>query len=63
MSMQRPLFIPVILGTVRQGRVSEHVARFVVEEIRKREGVETEVIDIRKIARSVTYAEESIKDA
>ena len=63
MSMQRPLFIPVILGTVRQGRVSEHVARCVVEEIRKREGVETELIDIRKIPLSVTDAGESIKDA
>lgn len=25
------LFIPVILGTVRQGRLSEHVARFVCQ--------------------------------
>jgi hypothetical protein len=25
--MERPLFIPVILGTARQGRQSEHAAR------------------------------------
>ncbi|PYI48290.1 MAG: NADPH-dependent FMN reductase, partial [Verrucomicrobia bacterium] len=30
--MERPLFIPVILGTARQGRQSEHVARFVFEQ-------------------------------
>ncbi len=27
MTDTRPLFIPVVLGTVRQGRMSEHVAR------------------------------------
>jgi len=42
----RPLFIPVVLGTVRKGRMSEHVARFVHEETGKRPGVETELIDI-----------------
>ena len=42
----RPLFIPVILGTARKGRASENVAKFVFGEVRKREGVETELIDI-----------------
>lgn len=56
------LFIPVILGTVRQGRMSEHVAKFVVEEVSKREGVETELIDIRQIPISTTDAGESIKE-
>ncbi len=42
----RPLFIPVILGTVRKGRASENVAKFVLSEVQKREGVETELIDI-----------------
>ena len=41
--------IPVILGTTRQGRMSEHVARFVFGEIGKREGVESELIDIREL--------------
>jgi NAD(P)H-dependent FMN reductase len=48
MDTNRPIFIPVILGTSRQGRMSEHVAKFVVEEVAKRDGVETELIDIRK---------------
>jgi NAD(P)H-dependent FMN reductase len=43
------LFIPVILGTVRQGRMSEPVAKFVVERIRQTEGVTTELIDIRAL--------------
>src|SRR3712207_8869283 len=39
-SAERPLFIPVILGTSRQGRMSEHAARFLLGELRKRENVE-----------------------
>jgi len=49
MDTTRPLFIPVILGTPRQGRMSEHVAKFVVGEVAKRDGVETELIDIRNL--------------
>jgi NAD(P)H-dependent FMN reductase len=42
----RPLFIPVILGTVRKGRASENVAKFVFEQVKKRDGVESEFVDI-----------------
>jgi NAD(P)H-dependent FMN reductase len=63
MSTERPIFIPVILGTVRQGRASEHVARFVFDEIIKREGVASELVDIRNLKLSVTDAGEAIKDA
>jgi NAD(P)H-dependent FMN reductase len=45
----RPLFIPVILGTVRKGRMSAHAARVMHEEVAKRQGVETELIDIAKL--------------
>ena len=45
----RPLFIPVILGTPRQGRMSEHVARFVHGEVGKLPHVETELIDVREL--------------
>lgn len=62
MTTNRSLFIPVILGTVRQGRMSEHVARFVFDEVKKRKGVETELIDIRDIALPTTDAGEAIKD-
>lgn len=57
----RPLFIPVILGTVRQGRASENVARFVFEQVQQREGVETELIDIRNLNFPVDDAGEQIK--
>ena len=58
----KPLFIPVILGTPRQGRMSEAVARFMREEVSKRDGVQTELIDIRAIRSSTTDAGEAIKD-
>ena len=56
------LFIPVILGTARQGRQSEHVAHFVFEEIKKRVGLETELIDIRTLPLKLDDAGEDIKD-
>ncbi len=59
----RPIFIPVILGTPRQGRYSEHVARFVLGEVARRESVETELIDIREMKLSTLDAGEAIKDA
>lgn len=46
MAQSRPLSIPVILGTSRKGRMSHHAARFVGQELQKREGVQTELIDI-----------------
>ena len=59
----RPLFIPVILGTARKGRASENVARFVLREVQKREGVETELIDIRELKFAIDDAGEALKDA
>jgi len=58
----RPLFIPVILGTVRKGRASEKVTRFVFDQVKQREGVETELIDIRDLNFPVDDAGEQIKD-
>jgi NAD(P)H-dependent FMN reductase len=61
--MERPLYIPVILGTARKGRASEMVARFVLGEVAKREGVVTELIDIRDLDLAVDDEGEAIKDA
>jgi NAD(P)H-dependent FMN reductase len=58
----RPLFIPVILGTTRQGRMSAHAARLLHEEVGKRPNVETELIDIAKVPLPVNDAGEAIKD-
>jgi NAD(P)H-dependent FMN reductase len=60
--MERPLFIPVILGTARQGRESEHVARFVFEQTKKRAKVETEFIDVRTLPMRFDDAGEQMKD-
>jgi NAD(P)H-dependent FMN reductase len=45
----RPLSIPVILGTNRKGRMSVHAARFVSQQLQRREGVITELIDIGQL--------------
>jgi len=60
---ERSLFIPVILGTARQGRQSENVARFVFEQTKKRGDVETELIDVRELPMRLDDAGEQMKDA
>lgn len=62
MAGDRPLSIPVILGTTRQGRMSIHPARFVLERLESRDGVETELIDISTIPLPVDDAGDGIKD-
>jgi NAD(P)H-dependent FMN reductase len=57
-----PLFIPVILGTSRQGRQSEFVAQFVVNQVRQRQGIETELIDIRSLQVALDDEGEALKD-
>ena len=58
----RPLFIPVILGTVRKGRASENVAKFVFEQVKQREDVDTELIDIGELKFPGDDAGEQIKN-
>ena len=61
MDLSRPLFIPVILGTARKGRMSEFAARLVCAELARRPGVETEFIDICSLPLPVDDAGEAIK--
>ncbi|MCP6760199.1 MAG: NAD(P)H-dependent oxidoreductase [Fischerella sp. CENA71] len=56
------LFIPVILGTPRQGRQSEYVAKFIFEQVAVRDRLETEFIDIRKMAIATDDAGEALKN-
>jgi len=58
---ERPLFIPVILGTPRQGRWSEHAARFVHGQLAGMPGVETELVDVRALPLPGDDAGEDIK--
>ena len=42
-----PLFIPLILGTPRKGRESEHVAKWVMSKMEERDEIETQFFDVR----------------
>jgi len=57
----RPLYIPVILGTTRQGRVSGNVAKLLAEEVSKQAEVETDLIDIATLPLPTNDAGEAIK--
>lgn len=63
MESDRPLFIPVILGTTRKGRMSRFAAQSVHAQLRRRQNVETELIDICTLPLPVDDAGEAIKDA
>src|SRR6059058_2631543 len=60
--MERPLSIPVILGTARRGRRSEHAARFVFEQTKRRADIETELIDVCELPMKLDDAGEQMKD-
>jgi NAD(P)H-dependent FMN reductase len=45
--MDKKLFIPVLLGTSRQGRHSEHVAKWLLRRVADREDIETQLFDVR----------------
>src|SRR5215472_7271667 len=59
----RTLFIPVILGTARMGRMSLPAARLITEELSKHNGVETDLIDIAMLPLPTNDAGEAIKHA
>ena len=41
------LFLPILLGTNRKDRWSEHVAKWVFAKMEEREEVETQLFDVR----------------
>ena len=59
----QPVFLPVVIGTPRQGRLTEPAADFVFGEASKRSDIETELIDIRKIPIRMDDAGEALKDS
>ena len=63
MNPDRPLFIPVILGTPRRGRMSEHAAELMRAQIELRPGVRTELIDVAALPIPTDDAGETAKDA
>ena len=60
-AQDRSLFIPVVLGTTRQGRMSVHAAQLFKDEISRREGIETELIDIAQLSLATNDAGEALK--
>ena len=48
MSESVKLYIPIILGTNRSGRQTEKVANFIMEEVRRRDDIESDLFDVRK---------------
>jgi NAD(P)H-dependent FMN reductase len=59
----QPVFLPVVIGTPRQGRLTEPAANFVFGEVSKRSDIETQLIDIRKIPIRMDDAGEALKDS
>lgn len=55
------LYIPVILGTPRQGRLSEQVANYIHSLVAKRTDVTTDLIDIRSLELKYDDAGEGAK--
>lgn len=58
----KPLYLPILLGTSRQGRKSEHVAHFLLDEMRKRPEIETELIDVRTLKMTLDNAGGDMQD-
>src|ERR1700757_3294209 len=63
MDASHSLFIPVILGTARMGRMSLHAARLVTGELSQCAGAETHLIDIANLPLPTNDAREPIKQA
>jgi len=57
----KKIFIPIVLGTAREGRISEKVAKFVFKEISDLNYFETELIDVKDFlfGKTATYSEAS----
>jgi NAD(P)H-dependent FMN reductase/ribosomal protein S27AE len=62
-ALERPLYLPVILGTTRRGRLSAHPARFVADQLGKRAGVQTDLIDLLDLELPLDDAGEQAKQA
>lgn len=62
MTEPRLLNIPVILGTARKGRASEHAARLFTDLLNSRAGVTSHLVDIAMVPMPIDDAGEAIKD-
>ena len=60
--MSEKLFFPVLLGTNRNGRNSENVARWVLEKIKERDDTKTQLFDARDFKLPGSDYGQAIKD-
>ena len=49
-----PLFIPIVLGTARRERQSEKVASFLFGELKRFDGIESDIIDVKDFMNAQT---------
>jgi NAD(P)H-dependent FMN reductase len=56
------IYIPIILGTAREGRQSEKVAKFILEEVVK-SGLGSEIIDVRDFKLTATDNTKKLPEA
>ena len=56
------MFFPIILGTAREGRQSEKVANFMLEEV-ARSGIETALVDVRDYRIAATDKTQTLPQA
>lgn len=56
------LFIPILLGTNRKDRQSEHVAKWVLSKMRERDELETQFFDVRDFHLPYDHYGQEIKE-
>ncbi|MBV9217034.1 MAG: NAD(P)H-dependent oxidoreductase [Acidobacteria bacterium] len=59
---ERKLFIPLLLGTNRQGRHSEHVAKWLLSRVDERPDIETQMFDVRDFHLPYDHYGQEIKE-
>jgi NAD(P)H-dependent FMN reductase len=60
-SMKRKMFLPILLGTIRQGRQSEKVARFLLERAQGHPDIESRLFDPREMKFPMNDEGQSLK--
>ncbi|HET9250763.1 MAG TPA: NADPH-dependent FMN reductase [Candidatus Eisenbacteria bacterium] len=60
-AMKRTMFLPILLGTVREGRQSENVARLLLERAEAHPEIETQLFDPRNMKFPMTDEGQGLK--
>ena len=60
--MTDKLYIPILLGTTREGRYSEHVAEMIIDHAKDRDGLILELFDVREFSFPLDDEGQGIKE-